>query len=137
MRSWPPSQAAVRCQPDLVVIEKPLQIDGKGDTSVRLGELHGPVKHWLWGRKIPYVDVHLTHVKQYATGKGNAKKPEVLEAVIARYGRLLHVHTFDEADAVSLLAQALDAYGQPLADVPMHHSKAIAATSWPLLAVTA
>jgi crossover junction endodeoxyribonuclease RuvC len=124
-------QAAVKCRPDLVVIERPLQIEGKGDTSVRLGELHGPIKHWLWSRQIPYVDVHLTHVKQYATGAGNADKPTVLAAVIATYGRLLHVGTHDEADAVSLLASALDHYGQALAEVPASHRKALAGTQWP------
>jgi len=136
-------QAAVQCQPDLVVIEKPLQVAAQGDTSVRLGELHGLIKQWLWSRRIPYVDVNLTHVKQYAAGSGNAKKPDVLAAVIARYGRLLHVQTFDEADAVSLLAQALDAYGQPLTTpdgheipVPDHCRKALAGTQWPDLNLT-
>jgi crossover junction endodeoxyribonuclease RuvC len=126
-------QAAAQCRPDVVVIESPLLLEGHGDTSVRLGELHGPVKHWLWAKGIPYADVHNTHLKQYACGKGNAKKEEVKEAVIARYGRLLHVHTYDEADAVSLLAMTLDAYGQPLGDVPATHRRAVAATTWPEL----
>jgi crossover junction endodeoxyribonuclease RuvC len=125
--------AAVKCEPDLVVVEKPLQVAGQGDTSVRLGEIHGAIKHFLFSRKITYVDVNLVHVKQYATGKGNAKKDEILAATIARYGHLLHIHTDHEADAVSLLAQTLHAYGQPLAEVPDTHRRAIAGTRWPEL----
>lgn len=130
-------QGAVRCNPDLVVVEKPLQVAGQGDTSVRLGELHGAIKHWLWAKKLTYVDVNLVHVKQYATGKGNAQKREVLEAVIARYGSLLHVHTDHEADAVSLLAQALHAYGRQLAEVPAQNAKAVTGTDWPDLEMAA
>jgi crossover junction endodeoxyribonuclease RuvC len=126
-------QASVVCRPDLVVVEKPLQVAGQGDTSVRLGEIHGAIKHWLFAKGLTYVDVNLVHVKQYATGKGNAQKRDVLAAIIARYGQLLHVHTDHEADAVSLLAQALDAYGQPLASVPPNHAKAVHATKWPQL----
>lgn len=126
--------AAVQCKPDLVVIEEPLHVEGKGDTSIRLAELHGPIKHWLWSRRIPYVDVHLTRVKQYATGNGGADKPTVLAAVIARYGRLLHVGSYDEADATTLLAMALHAYGQPLAPVTAEsYVRGMHAVTWPNL----
>lgn len=132
-------QAAVKCGPDLVVVEKPLQVAGQGDTSVRLGEIHGAIKHYLWAHKILYVDVNVVHVKQYATGKGNAQKRDVLAAMIARYGQLLHIHTDHEADATSLLMQALDAYGstlpdgRPLPEIPAAHRKAVTATNWPEL----
>lgn len=139
--------ATVACRPDLVVIELPILVDGKGDTSVRLGEIHGPVKHWLWSQGIRYVDVHLTHVKQYATGNGQSKKPAVLEAVIARYGRLLHVGSYDEADAVSMLMQAVDQYGSRVMNPkgewvsppqpPPSHRKALAASNWPALTIGA
>lgn len=125
--------AAAECKPDVVAIESPLLLD-KGDTSIRLAELHGPIKHWLWAHGIPYADVHPSHVKQYATGNGNADKEAVLAAVIARYGKRLSIHTYDEADAVSALAFALHHYGQPLADVPLDHSRALAGpTKWPKL----
>lgn len=136
-------QAAMNCRPDVTVIEEPLLIAGKGDTSVRLGELHGAIKHWIWARGYPYVDVHPSHVKQFATGNGGADKEKVRAAIIASYGQLLHVHTYDEADAVSMLAMARCAYGQPLRDrdgldiqPPAAAAKAISKTSWPELAVT-
>lgn len=129
--------AAVRCGPDLVVIEWLPQFQGHGGTALRMAELHGATKHWLWSKGHRYVDVNPVHLKQYATGKGNATKEEVREQAIARYGKQLHIHTTDEADATVLLAMALDAYGQPLADVPAHHAKAVAATSWPELKAVA
>jgi len=124
---------AVRCRPDLVVVEWLPQFDGKGDTSLRLAELHGAIKHWLWSHDVLYVDVLPPHLKQYATGSGNAKKRDVREAVTARYGRLLHIGTDDEADAVTLLAMALDAYGQSLVAVNGTYGRALAAVKWPEL----
>ena len=57
-------------------------------------------------------------------------------AMIARYGRLLHIATDDDADSTSLLAMALDYYGQPLADVPDTHRRALRKPSWPDLDLT-
>jgi crossover junction endodeoxyribonuclease RuvC len=126
--------AAVSFGPDLIVIEWLPQFSGHGDASLRLAELHGAVKHWLWSRRLAYRDVKPQHLKTYATGYGNATKQAVREQVTARYGRLLHIGTEDEADAVTLLAMALDVYGQPLAEVPAAHRKAIAdVSSWPTL----
>lgn len=123
--------AAVACKPDLVVIEWLPQVTGHGDVALRLAELHGAIKHWLWSRRLRYVDVRPQELKTYATGKGNATKRDVREAVTARYGRLLHIGTEDEADAVTLLAMALDAHGQPLAEVPAHHRKVVGKVAWP------
>jgi crossover junction endodeoxyribonuclease RuvC len=125
--------AAVKCRPDLVVIEWLPQFSGHGDASLRIAELHGAVKHWLWSQRLTYVDVKPAHLKQYATGKGNATKTEVREQVTARYGRMLHIGTEDAADATALLALALDAYGQALAEVPAHHAKAVGAVDWPTI----
>lgn len=130
--------AAIKCGPDLVVIEWLPQFSGHGDASLRIAELHGAVKHWCWSQGHRYVDVKPQHLKTYATGYGNATKQAVREAITARYGALLHISSADEADATALLAMALHAYGQPLkskagADIPVpaSHSKAIAGTSWP------
>ena len=123
----------VLCKPDVVVIEWLPQFEGHGDASLRIAELHGIVKHWLWSQRIPYVDVRPVHLKQYATGNGGSDKDAVREQVIARYGRFLHVSSHDEADATALLAMALDAHGQPLADVPNTHRRALSAVTWPAL----
>ena len=135
--------AAVQCKPDLVIVEWLPQFTGHGDAALRLAELHGAIKHWLFSQKLTYVDVRPVHLKQYATGKGNATKQDVREAVTARYGRLLHIHTEDEADAVALLMAGLDAYGSRLPDgqdlpvVPLVNRKAVTATTWPELEIGA
>ncbi|PZF98523.1 crossover junction endodeoxyribonuclease RuvC [Micromonospora deserti] len=127
--------AAVKCRPHLVVVEWLPQFDGKGATTLRLAELHGVVKHWLHAQRIRYVDVHPPEVKTWATGKGNANKTQVLEAVVSTYGRLLHVDGHDQADAVALLTLGLAAYGQQV--VPLHNPhqrRALGNVTWPTLA---
>jgi crossover junction endodeoxyribonuclease RuvC len=125
--------AAVACKPDLVVVEWLPQFAEHGDATLRLAELHGALKHWLWSKGHRYVDVKPTHLQMYATGKGRATKVQVREAVTARYGRLLHIGSQDEADAVTLLALALDAYGQSLAPVTPMQGRAVSAVTWPEL----
>lgn len=125
--------AALACKPDLVVVEFLPLFVGKGDSTLRLAELHGALKHFMWSKGHRYVDVQPAHLKQYATGKGNATKVQVREAVTARYGSLLHIGSEDEADAVTLLALALDAYGQSLAPVTAIQGRAVSAVTWPEL----
>lgn len=129
--------AAVVCKPDLIVIEWLPQFAGHGDVSLRLAELHGALKHWLWSRGLVYVDVKPAHLQMYATGKGKASKEAVREAVTARYGRLLHIGSYDEADAVTLLAMALDQYGQSLAPVTPNQGAAVGKVTWPELDLSA
>lgn len=133
---------AVRCDPDLAVIEWLPQIEGHGDASLRIAELHGLVKHWLFSQKITYVDVRPQELKTYATGNANAPKERVREEITGRYGKRANVHigTQDEADAFALLALALDAYGQPITDqdghpieVPSSHRVAVGKLHWPEL----
>ncbi|AYF29277.1 hypothetical protein CSH63_17760 [Micromonospora tulbaghiae] len=130
--------AAVACRPHLVAIEWLPSYEGNGATSLRLAELHGVVKHWLHVKGIRYVDVHPPEVKTWATGNGNANKAAVKERVTADYGRLLHVGSQDEADAVALLSMALAAYGQPLVPVPRRSQRrALGNVRWPELATEA
>lgn len=132
---------AVRCSPDLVVIEWQPQVDGHGDVSLRIAELHGLTKHWLYSQKIPYVDVRPQELKTYATGNANADKDRVRQDVIGRYSKRANVNIFthDEADAMALLMSALDQYGSPLPDgsplpeVPIPNRKALSKTNWPEL----
>jgi len=55
---------------------------------------------------IPYEFVDASHLKRWATGKGNAKKPEMIAAALAAIG-VTEGMTDDEADAYHLAA-----YGQ-------------------------
>lgn len=127
--------AAVKCQPHLVLIEWLPQFEGKGATSLRLAELHGVLKHWLFSKGFRYVDVHPPEVKMWATGNGNANKTQVVEAVTSTYGRLLHVGDDNAADAVALLSLGLAAYGHPLVPVfGQQQRRALGNVKWPTLA---
>lgn len=121
---------------ELVVIED-VWLGIKGSTALRLAELHGLVKHWLWLRCIPYVLVQPAQLKLYAVGKGGGKdagKDQVLLAVERRYGGLATVTDNNQADALVLLAMALEHYGAPLAPVPVTHLAALAKVDgWPSL----
>lgn len=124
---------------DLAVIEWLPQIEGHGDASLRLAELGGVIRHWLWGRGVAYVEVRPQHLKMFATGNGGASKEDVCAAVVARYGRLLAINPRDDnqCDAVTLLAMGLHAMGEPLADVPETHRRALDSYSgaWPSIAL--
>lgn len=126
--------AALKCRPHLVVIEWLPQFTGHGDATLRLAELHGVVKHLLWTRQVPYVDVKPVHVQMWATGKGEGNKTKVRAAITATYGHLVHVGSTDEADALALLTLGLAAYGQAAATVSAHHQRALKAVKWPDLA---
>ncbi|TWA97534.1 hypothetical protein FBZ96_106593 [Bradyrhizobium stylosanthis] len=54
---------------------------------------------------LPWSMLHLSKLKKHATGKGNAKKPEMQAAAKARWGKDLGE---DEADAAWAGAYGLD-----------------------------
>jgi crossover junction endodeoxyribonuclease RuvC len=130
--------AALQCRPDLVVIEWLPLVKGTGDTALRIAELHGAIKHYLFAKKFRYVDVRPQELKTYATGNANAKKDAVIQAVMSRYNRVLTVSGSDQADATALMALALDGLGQPLRDrdnreisVPPECRVAVGKVQWP------
>lgn len=57
---------------------------------------------------LQHAAVHSATLKKFTTGKGNAKKPEMIAAVIRRWppDGPIRVLTDDEADAIALLAYA-------------------------------
>ena len=48
----------------------------------KIGENTGQLKHQLWTHKTPYNLHSPTTIKKFATGKGNAKKEQMLEAFV-------------------------------------------------------
>lgn len=127
--------AAVRCEPHIVAIEAMFAGAGKGGTPLRLAELHGVITHWLFTKGIPYVYVEPQQIKIYATSNGNATKADVQAAVTAEYGRLTHVGSEHEADALALLGLTAHAYGTPLTTVlNPKRTRAVESVRWPSLA---
>ena len=68
------------------------------------GALEATVTAWCEHHDIPYRSAHSATVKKHITGKGNAKKAAVIEAVRAKGFRPA---SHDEADALALLDLAL------------------------------
>jgi Holliday junction resolvasome RuvABC endonuclease subunit len=82
-----------------VFIERPIA-HRSGTTTIRLGMVHGVVRRELGGGP-PIVEVGITEVKKWATGKGNATKDDMVAAAADRFGRHL---THNEADAALIAA---------------------------------
>lgn len=110
---------------DLILIE-----DGvvRSQAAKALGELHGVVKVALHELERRVVLVPPASVKKYATGKGNAGKPDMLAAAIRRldYQRA----SDDEADALWLCAMGLDHLGAPPAQLPAAQREALGKVAW-------
>lgn len=118
----------------LVVIEG--YAFGRIQQAHHLGELGGVIRVWLADMNIPFVEVPPSSLKLFATGKGNAGKPEVLLAAIQKlqYGGNSH----DEADAKWLLEMALCNYGGQFnraTDIPEAQARALSAITWPKLSI--
>lgn len=75
------------------------------DAAHVYGGLMATLTSWCESRNIPYEGVPVGTIKRHATGKGNADKAAVMEAV---RGRGHPVTDDNEADAIALLHWALE-----------------------------
>lgn len=114
-------------EPQLVVIEG--YAYGRENQAHALGELGGVIRLMLYRRKMPVVVVQPSSMKQYATGKGNAAKNDVLLAAARRLDYAGSSN--DEADALWLLEMACDKYRLHPCRVPFAHRKALDKPEWP------
>lgn len=96
----------------LVLIEGLALMSKNGKANERAG-LWYMVAHWLWKRQQPYLAVAPARAKKFLTGRGNAKKDEILKEVYKRYG----VDLTDDnlADALNLcqIGRAIDGHRKP------------------------
>lgn len=119
---------------DLVVIEG-YSFGAKGNAVINLGELGGVIRLAFYSIDKPYVELPPSCVKLFATGKGNAKKDEVLGAAIRKLSYQRSDH--NEADALWLLEMAHTRYGDlypsKLSEVT---KRALAKIEWPKIAAT-
>ncbi len=92
---------------DIVVYEFALHMHGpnmkRAGANVQ-SEIQGVLKLWCEENGIEYKGYSPTEIKKHATGKGNAKKPEMIAAAQKKFRRVFE--SDDEADAVWLLDYA-------------------------------
>lgn len=112
----------------LAVIED-LVHSARGASAGPLGMLHGAVRLALHREHIPLAFVPPASVKKYATGRGNATKPDMRMALYQRAG--LDLRDDNQVDAWWLAAMAADAAGVPLVEVPAAQRAALEKVEWP------
>jgi Holliday junction resolvasome RuvABC endonuclease subunit len=122
--------AAAGFYPDLLVIEDvPFGAHG----TVPVAMVHGAVRY-RFHNHCPIVTVPAATLKRYATSKGNARKPDMLDAARSRLG-WTGSNDDNIVDAIWLLAAGLDWYGEPLCPMPKANRDALAKVEWPVLRV--
>lgn len=107
--------------PDLIAIEG--YAFARPNQAHQIGELGGVIRLALTEHHHSWITVPPSTVKKYATGTGNAGKPQVTAAAIRRLDYAAH-HD-DEADALWIRAAVADAAGHPIVNVPATHREAI------------
>lgn len=114
--------------PDVAVIEGySFGSSAKGTRSI--AEWGGVARLNLYVRGVPVVEVPPSTLKKYATGRGNAPKPDMRMELYKRTG--LDVADDNEVDALWLLAAAHDATGDPLWEMPKVNREALGKVEWP------
>jgi Holliday junction resolvasome RuvABC endonuclease subunit len=94
---------------DLMVWERPA---GRFKQDiVSHAELQGVLKLWCETHGIDYRTYSPSEIKLHATGKGTAKKSDMVQQAVLKYGMEGNDH--NEADAVCLLHLTLDEYDPP------------------------
>lgn len=103
-RRWLDVMAGERFTPDLIVYEGWVASRTGGAGEITAG-FTTRVVEFCTERKIEYVGVPPKELKKWTTGKGNADKVKMLEAVARRWRR---VDDHNEADAIALLHYAIE-----------------------------
>ena len=111
--------------PDLVVFED-LPTGLRNAAAGSLGMLHGAVRFILLEDDegpIPYLTVPPATLKTYATGRGNAPKPDMRMDLYKRTGQ--DIADDNQVDAAWLRYLALDLHGHPQLTLPATHRRAL------------
>jgi crossover junction endodeoxyribonuclease RuvC len=123
--------AAVRePRADLVVLEG-YAFAAHASHAHELGELGGVIRVALLDAGIRFVDVNPSSLKLFATGKGNAKKNQVLADAVRKLAYA--GHSTDEADALWLLEMARTHYAGTASNDAQR--RGLAKVAWPALDV--
>jgi crossover junction endodeoxyribonuclease RuvC len=119
---------------DLVLIEKFVLARGKagaGGAGERAHLYYLVVDALIHQIHTPVVEVPQGTLKIYATGRGNAPKDEVKDAVAKRLPMYVTKGNSDMCDAAVLAAMGSDHLGHPLVVMPQAHRAALAKVAWP------
>lgn len=118
--------------PDLVVIEDlPTHAHGAGIT----GMVHGAARARLIGCNVPYALVTPATLKSFATGKGNAGKPDMAVALYKRAGE--EFADDNQVDAAWLRYAGLAHLGALPFTLPDSQLDRLDKVKWPAQAVAA
>lgn len=121
---------------DLVVVEGPSYGSSGAGAHERAG-LWWQVAHSLSRHDIPAAIVPPTNRAQYAAGRGDANKREVvsaLETLCPWWPASKRPGLADEADALTLCAMGCDHLGAPVFELPERHRRALDGVQWPAMA---
>lgn len=112
-----------------VGIEGPA-MSAKGSAVVQIFGLYGILCRELYLAGLRYYVVTPQSVKQYATGKGNASKDEVLAAMIRRHPEV-DFFSNDIADAMAVAAIGARKFADPVEDsLPKRAIEALDKVQW-------
>jgi len=121
--------AAPGLHADLVVMEGPAYSRALQKGHHEAAGLWWLIRWSLHTERIPTAVVTPSALKKYATGKGDATKPDMRLTLYQRAG--FDIRDDNECDAWWLRAMGLDHLGHPLVEVPKTHRDALAKVAWP------
>lgn len=119
---------------DLAVIEG-YAMGARGRAVFNIGEWGGVARLVLLDHHVPTVEVAPATLKKFATGRGNAPKPDMRMELFKRTD--IDVADDNTVDALWLLAAAKQAAGEPLWSMPKVNVEALTKVSWPTVEVAA
>lgn len=102
-----------------IVEDLPTHAHGAGKT----GMAHGVVRLALMNQGVRYITVAPSTLKKFATGKGNATKPDMRMSLFQRAG--LDIRDDNQNDAYWLRELGLHLIGEPTFDLPKTHRAAL------------
>jgi crossover junction endodeoxyribonuclease RuvC len=118
--------------PNLVVMELPA-VSRSGGGAHERGWFWWHLYNELIQTNLPVALMAPNARALYATGKGNAPKGAIVDAIARRFPQWATEGNDNAADAVALMAAGRDWLGHPITDLPKTHRAALDKATWPTL----